>query len=355
MRHEVDPARCSIAVLALCMGARRRLRRRRQRELELDSGSRPPRRTGEEDQGRDGHRHRRPQRPRRSTRSAYKGLQQAKSELGVDIRVADVEVQRRLRAEPLVAGAPEVRPRDRRRLPDGRRDGQGRQGVPADELRDHRLPRSGDEEQAQERRGLLFKENEAGYLVGYMAGLYAKDKGGDQVVSAVGGQKIPPVDALHRGLPGRRQEGQPGRQDADRLLAGLRRPGEVQGDRAQPDRARARRSSSRSRASAASARSTPPRRRTSRASASTPTRPTSATSDDLGAEEGRRRRVRRPSRTSRTGRSRPAPTRSSTSSRAASASARSNAAGQKFEARGQEGRDQITSGEITDIPTEVGK
>ena len=42
--------------------------------------------------------------------------------------------------------------------------------------------------------GLLFKEQEAGYLVGYLAGLYAKDKGGDQVVSAVGGQKIPPVD-----------------------------------------------------------------------------------------------------------------------------------------------------------------
>jgi basic membrane protein A len=42
--------------------------------------------------------------------------------------------------------------------------------------------------------GLLFKEQESGYLVGYMAGLYAKDKGGKQVVSSVGGQKIPPVD-----------------------------------------------------------------------------------------------------------------------------------------------------------------
>jgi basic membrane protein A len=40
--------------------------------------------------------------------------------------------------------------------------------------------------------GLLFKEQEAGYLVGYLAGLYAKDKGGS--VSSVGGQKIPPVD-----------------------------------------------------------------------------------------------------------------------------------------------------------------
>jgi basic membrane protein A len=47
--------------------------------------------------------------------------------------------------------------------------------------------------------GLLFKENEAGYLVGYMAGLYTKDQGGDQVISSVGGQKIPPVDAYIAG------------------------------------------------------------------------------------------------------------------------------------------------------------
>jgi basic membrane protein A len=43
-------------------------------------------------------------------------------------------------------------------------------------------------------RGLLFKEQEAGYLAGYLAALVAKDKGGDQVLSSVGGQKIPPVD-----------------------------------------------------------------------------------------------------------------------------------------------------------------
>lgn len=48
--------------------------------------------------------------------------------------------------------------------------------------------------------GLLFKENEAGYLVGYMAGLYAKDAGGDQVISTVGGLKIPPVDAYIAGF-----------------------------------------------------------------------------------------------------------------------------------------------------------
>ncbi len=48
-------------------------------------------------------------------------------------------------------------------------------------------------------RGLLFKENEAGYLAGYLAALVVKEKGGDMVVSSVGGQKIPPVDAYIAG------------------------------------------------------------------------------------------------------------------------------------------------------------
>ena len=42
-------------------------------------------------------------------------------------------------------------------------------------------------------QGLLFKEQEAGYLAGYAAGLAAKDRGG-HTVSSVGGQKQPPVD-----------------------------------------------------------------------------------------------------------------------------------------------------------------
>jgi basic membrane protein A len=42
-------------------------------------------------------------------------------------------------------------------------------------------------------QGLLFKEQEAGYLAGYMAGLWAKDNNAT-TVSSVGGQKIPPVD-----------------------------------------------------------------------------------------------------------------------------------------------------------------
>jgi basic membrane protein A len=47
--------------------------------------------------------------------------------------------------------------------------------------------------------GLLFTEAEAGYLVGYMAGLYTKDKGGEQVISAVGGQEVPAVLAYIAG------------------------------------------------------------------------------------------------------------------------------------------------------------
>ncbi len=44
-------------------------------------------------------------------------------------------------------------------------------------------------------RGLLFKEQEAGFLVGYLAGLVVGEAGGsNQTISSVGGQKIPPVD-----------------------------------------------------------------------------------------------------------------------------------------------------------------
>ncbi|HZQ16382.1 MAG TPA: BMP family ABC transporter substrate-binding protein [Gaiellaceae bacterium] len=47
--------------------------------------------------------------------------------------------------------------------------------------------------------GLLFREQEAGYLAGYAAGLAAKDRGG-KVVSSVGGQKQPPVDRYIAGF-----------------------------------------------------------------------------------------------------------------------------------------------------------
>jgi basic membrane protein A and related proteins len=41
--------------------------------------------------------------------------------------------------------------------------------------------------------GIQFKEHEAGYLVGYLAGLTIKRKGGEQVVGAVGANNVPPI------------------------------------------------------------------------------------------------------------------------------------------------------------------
>ena len=61
-----------------------------------------------------------------------------------------------------------------------------------------------------------------------------KDKGGDHD-QLRRRPEDPAGRPLHRRLPGGRQGGRPVDQDAQRLLAGLRRPGEVQGDRAQPD------------------------------------------------------------------------------------------------------------------------
>jgi len=59
-------------------------------------------------------------------------------------------------------------------------------------------------------RGLLFKEQEAGYLAGYLAGLYVREAGGeDQVISSVGGQKIPPVDRYIAGFRAGAEEAHP--------------------------------------------------------------------------------------------------------------------------------------------------
>jgi basic membrane protein A len=51
-------------------------------------------------------------------------------------------------------------------------------------------------------RGLLFKEQEAGYLVGYATGLWLKlhPSQGQMIGGSVGGQKIPPVDRYIAGF-----------------------------------------------------------------------------------------------------------------------------------------------------------
>ena len=71
------------------------------------------------------------------------------------------------------------------------------------------FPQSGLKGKPANVRGLLFKEAEAGYLAGTLAGLYVKDKGGDQVISSVGGQKIPPVDAYIAGYQAGAKEANP--------------------------------------------------------------------------------------------------------------------------------------------------
>jgi basic membrane protein A and related proteins len=58
-------------------------------------------------------------------------------------------------------------------------------------------------------RGLLFREQEVGYLAGYLAALEAKAAGGKQV-SAVGGFKEPPVDRYIAGYKAGAQAAVPG-------------------------------------------------------------------------------------------------------------------------------------------------
>jgi basic membrane protein A len=57
--------------------------------------------------------------------------------------------------------------------------------------------------------GLLFKEQEAGYLVGYAAGLYVKSTGGT-TVGSIGGLKIPPVDRYIAGFQFGAKKADPG-------------------------------------------------------------------------------------------------------------------------------------------------
>ena len=57
--------------------------------------------------------------------------------------------------------------------------------------------------------GLLFEEQEAGYLAGSLAGLYAKEHG-YKIISSVGGQKIPPVDHYIAGYQAGAKKADPG-------------------------------------------------------------------------------------------------------------------------------------------------
>jgi basic membrane protein A len=58
--------------------------------------------------------------------------------------------------------------------------------------------------------GLLFKEQETGYLVGYLAGLEEMRRPGKDVIGSVGGQKQPPVDRFIAGYQAGAKAADPG-------------------------------------------------------------------------------------------------------------------------------------------------
>jgi basic membrane protein A len=58
--------------------------------------------------------------------------------------------------------------------------------------------------------GLLFREQETGYLVGYLAGLEEKRRAGPDVIGSVGGQKQPPVDRFIAGYQAGAKAADPG-------------------------------------------------------------------------------------------------------------------------------------------------
>ena len=59
-------------------------------------------------------------------------------------------------------------------------------------------------------QGLLFREQEVGYLVGYLAGLEEQRREGKDVISAVGGMKEPPVDRFIAGYFAGAEKAAPG-------------------------------------------------------------------------------------------------------------------------------------------------
>jgi basic membrane protein A len=58
--------------------------------------------------------------------------------------------------------------------------------------------------------GLLFREEQVGYLAGYLAGLEAKRRPGPDVVSSVAGEKQPPVDRFIAGYQAGAKKADPG-------------------------------------------------------------------------------------------------------------------------------------------------
>jgi basic membrane protein A len=131
--------------------------------------------------------------------SAYKGLKRAESELGAEIRV----ITSKSNADYVPNLSTLARQKYDLVIAVGFLMGEATEKVansfPTTNFAIIDYPQAIMKSKPKNVAGLLFKENEAGYLVGYMAGLYTKDEGGDQVISAVGGQQVPAVDSYIAG------------------------------------------------------------------------------------------------------------------------------------------------------------
>jgi basic membrane protein A len=131
--------------------------------------------------------------------SAYEGLKRAESELGAEIRA----VTSKSNADYVPNLTTLARQQFDLVIAVGFLMGEATEKVagsfPETNFAIIDFPQSAMKSKPKNVTGLLFKEAEAGYLVGYMAGLYVKDEGGDQVISAVGGQQVPAVDAYIAG------------------------------------------------------------------------------------------------------------------------------------------------------------
>jgi basic membrane protein A len=141
---------------------------------------------------------------------AYKGLKQAKSELGADIRV--------LTSKSNADYVPNLSTLARQKYDlviavgflMGDATAKVAKSFPNVNFAIVDFPSALLKGKPKNVHGLLFKEQEGGYLAGYMAGLYVKKKGGKQVVSAVGGQKVPAVDAYAAGYAAGAKKANPG-------------------------------------------------------------------------------------------------------------------------------------------------
>ncbi|MEV4422221.1 BMP family ABC transporter substrate-binding protein [Patulibacter sp. NPDC049589] len=140
---------------------------------------------------------------------ANKGLQEAKSQLGVDVRV----ITSKSNADYIPNLTTLARQKYDLVIPVGFLMADATAAV-AKKFPDTKfaiidMPSAALKGKPTNVTGILFKENEAGYLAGYAAGLYAKDNDA-KAVSSVGGQKSAPVDGYIAGYQAGAKAADPG-------------------------------------------------------------------------------------------------------------------------------------------------